>query len=151
MPFRYRLQKFLEIRIRKKEEQLLVVIKAQNKVHQIENSIAENRQKIKQTIIDMKKSDPMTYDAFDKYLKHLWEIDEELQKKLQEAKEELKKEEDILKEREKEVKVLEKHKENKKEEFLKEENARELKVMNETGSQRHFAATLERKQEENAE
>lgn len=42
MPFRYRLQKFLEIRIRKKEEQLQEVIKAQAEVDRIELLIIKN-------------------------------------------------------------------------------------------------------------
>ena len=42
MPFRYRLQKILDFRIRKKEEQLLVVQKAQQEVYIAEENIRKN-------------------------------------------------------------------------------------------------------------
>ena len=71
MPFRYRLQKFLEIRIRKKEEQLQEVIKAQAEVDRIELLIIKNNREIQDTRVNMRKSDPMMYDGFDKFLKHL--------------------------------------------------------------------------------
>ena len=50
MPFRYRLQKILDFRIRKKEEQLLVVQKAQQAVYEAEQRIEENKLEIQQTI-----------------------------------------------------------------------------------------------------
>lgn len=147
MPFSYRFQKILEIRIHKKEAQLLVVVKAQAEVNRIEILIEKNKQKIKQTIIDMRKSDPLMYDGFDKYLKHLYEIEEKLIEELKKAVEILKREQEILKEREKEVKVLEKHKENKKEEFRIEELKTEERLLNQIGSQRHFAKSRETKAE----
>lgn len=147
MPFSYRFQKILEIRIHKKEEQLLVVVKAQAEVNRIEILIAKNKAKIKQTIIDMRKSDPLMYDSFDKYLKHLYEIEEQLVEELKKAVKILRKEQEILKEREKEVKVLEKHKENKKEEFRKEELKQEERLLNQIGSQRHYAKSQEIKVE----
>ena len=52
MPFQYRLQKFLEIRIRKKEEQLEVVQKCQKEVMRIEGLIEANNQNIKDTRIN---------------------------------------------------------------------------------------------------
>ena len=95
MPFRYRLQKFLEIRIKKKEEQLQEVIKAQAEVDRIELLIIKNNKDIQNTRVNIRKSDPMMYDSFDKFLKHLYEIGEKLelekqeaQKKLEEEKEE---------------------------------------------------------------
>ena len=54
MPFNYRLQKFLEIRIRKKEEQLEVVQKCQKEVMRIEALIEANNQNIKDTRINMR-------------------------------------------------------------------------------------------------
>ena len=45
MPFRYRLQKVLEFRIRKKEEQLAVVQKAQQAVIIAEENIRKNEEK----------------------------------------------------------------------------------------------------------
>ena len=54
MPFRYRLQKILDFRIRKKEEQLLVVQKAQQAVYVAEQKIRENEAEIQQTIQNKK-------------------------------------------------------------------------------------------------
>ena len=58
MPFRYRLQKFLEIRIKEKEAQLKVVQEAQNAVIVVEKKIQENNKNISDTRINMRKSDP---------------------------------------------------------------------------------------------
>ena len=49
MPFRYRLQKVLDFRIRKKEEQLLVVQKAQQAVLIAEENIRKNNEEIEAT------------------------------------------------------------------------------------------------------
>lgn len=147
MPFNYRLQKFLEIRIRKKEEQLQVVQKCQEEVIRIENLINENNKNIKDTRINMRQSDPRMYDGFDKFLKHLYEIGEKLEGERQEALKVLRQEEEILRQREREVDVLEKHKEHKKEEYLYEEKMRELKTLNEIGSQKHFMRSRENKEE----
>ena len=78
MPFRYRLQKVLDFRIRKKEEQLLVVQKAQQAVFIAEENIRKNNEEIRDTQINMRKADPLMYDIYDKYLIHLWEKAEQL-------------------------------------------------------------------------
>lgn len=143
MPFNYRLQKFLEIRIRKKEEQLAVVQECQKEVIRIENLIDDNNANIQTTRINMRKSDPRMYDGFDKFLKHLYEIGKKLEAEKQAALEILRKEEEILRQREREVDVLEKHKEHKKEEYLYEEKMLELKTLNEIGSQKHFMRSRE--------
>lgn len=148
MPFRYRLQKFLEIRIKKKEEQLQEVIKAQAEVDRIELLIIKNNKDIQDTRINMRKSDPMMYDSFDKFLKHLYEVGEKLELEKQEAIKKLDEEKEKLREREKEVNVLEKHKEHKKEEYLQEEKSQELKQLNEIGAQKHFAKSREKQEEE---
>lgn len=148
MPFSYRLQKFLEIRIRKKEEQLQEVIKAQAEVDRIELLIIKNNNDIKDTRINMRKSDPRMYEGFDKFLKHLYEIGEKLETEKQQALDALEAEKEKLREREKEVNVLEKHKDHKKEEYIAEQKAIELKQLNEIGAQKHFAKTRERKEEE---
>ena len=57
MPFRYRLQKILEFRIRKKEEQEAVVQKAQQAVHQAEMDIKQNEDEIMQTVQAKKMAD----------------------------------------------------------------------------------------------
>lgn len=151
MAFRYRLQKFLEIRIRRKEEQLRVVMEAQKEVQRIENLIKQNNEEIAQTRLNMRKSDPRMYEGFDKFLKHLYEKGEKLEIQKAQAIQELRRQEDILKEREQEVNVLEKHKENQKEEYIKEQNALELRTLNEIASQKHFAKTLTKKEEEEIE
>ncbi len=151
MPFNYRLQKFLEIRIRKKEEQLEVVQKCQKEVMRIEGLIEANNQNIKDTRINMRKSDPRMYDGFDKFLKHLYEEGEKLEQQRQEALKVLRREEEILIQREREVDVLEKHKEHKKEEYLYEEKMRELKTLNEIGSQKHFMRKREAEYEQEIE
>ena len=151
MPFNYRLQKFLEIRIRKKEEQLAVVQECKKEVMRIEGLINENNKNIQDTRINMRKSDPRMYDGFDKFLKHLYEEGEKLEQKRQEALDILHKEEEILRQREMEVDVLDKHKEHKKEEYLYEEKMRELKTLNEIGSQKHFMKSRENASEEELE
>ena len=151
MPFNYRLQKFLEIRIRKKEEQLAVVQECQKEVMRIEGLINENNKNIQDTRINMRKSDPRMYDGFDKFLKHLYEEGEKLEQKRQEGLDILHKEEEILRQREMEVDVLDKHKEHKKEEYLYEEKMRELKTLNEIGSQKHFMKSRENASEEELE
>ena len=148
MPFRYRLQKILEIRIRKKEEQLQVVIKAQEEVNRIELLIIQNIDEIKRLTKEMRSANPIMLEQYDKFIKHLWEEDKKLQIQKQEAIEALNKEKEILKLREQEVNVLEKHKEHKKEDYIKEEKARELKELNEIGSQKFFMKNRELKEEQ---
>jgi flagellar export protein FliJ len=147
MPFKYRLQKFLEIRIAKRDEQLQVVTEAQREVARIEQLIEQNNQQIAQTRVDMRKADPRMYEGFDKFLKHLYEKGEKLEIDRQEAERILEYEKEVLKEREKEVNVLEKHKEHQKEEYIKEQNAIELKMLNEVASQKHFAKMVAAKEE----
>ena len=141
----------VKIRIRKKEEQLEVVQKCQKEVMRIEGLIEANNQNIKDTRINMRKSDPRMYDGFDKFLKHLYEEGEKLEQQRQEALKVLRREEEILMQREREVDVLEKHKEHKKEEYLYEEKMRELKTLNEIGSQKHFMRKREAEYEQEIE
>ena len=89
MPFKYRLQKMVEFRIRKKEEQLQVVIRAQNEVRRIEGLIEQNNQAILQTRQNMRTADPMMYETYDNFLHHLYEIGEKLEQQLKEAIEKL--------------------------------------------------------------
>ena len=147
MPFRYRLQKILEIRIRKKEEQLQVVIKAQEEVNRIELLIIENLAQIEDLKKQLRTLDPMMYETYDKFIKHLWEKDKELNIQKQEAINVLNKEKEILMLREQEVNVLEKHKENKKEIYIQEQKMLEMKELNEIGSQKFFIRQKEEKEE----
>ena len=152
MPFRYRLQKILEFRIRKKEEQEAVVQKARQAVHQAEMDIKQNEDEIQQTIVAKKMADYRMMEYYDKYLHHLWDKAEELEKKRQELQEVLDEEMKKLVKCEQEVKVLENHKEKKKEQYIAEEKAAELKMFSELGVQRHFLrqreATIEQENRE---
>ena len=141
------MQKILEIRIRKKEQQLQAVIKAQNEVNRIELLIIKNLEQIKELTIQMRSADPMMYEQYDKFIKHLWEEDEKLKNQKHEAEIVLEKEKELLKLREQEVNVLEKHKEHQKEDYIKEQKALELKELNEIGSQKFFIKNRERKEE----
>ena len=143
MPFRYRLQKILEFRIRKKEEQEAVVQKAQQAVNKAEADIKQNNDEIAQTVQAKKMADYRMMEYYDKYLHHLWDKAEELEKKRQEAQKVLDEEMEKLVKCEQEVKVLENHKEKKKEQFIAEEKAAELKMFSELGVQRHFIRARE--------
>lgn len=151
MAFKYRLQKILEIRIRKKEEQLQAVIKAQEEVDRIELLIIKNLEQIKNLQTQMRQADPMMYNQYDSFIKHLWEEDEKLKIQKQEALQQLQKEKDLLIIKEQEVNVLEKHKENQKEVYIKEQKAAELKELNEIGSQKYFIRNREKLEEEQLE
>ena len=74
MPFHYRLQKILDFRIRKKEEQLLITQKAQQAVYVAEENIRKNNEEIQQTIQNKKlEKDFRMMEYYDKYLHHLWD------------------------------------------------------------------------------
>ncbi len=148
MPFRYRLQKILDFRIKKKEEQLQVVQQAQQEVYRIEGLIDKNNQEISSTRINMLKSDFMMREAYDNFLKHLYEKGEQLEDDKQKAIEVLEMEKEKLVELEKAVKVLEKHKERAYEVYQDEEKNIELKRLSEVAVQKHFAKTRDLNEEE---
>ena len=149
MPFRYRLQKMLDFRIRKKEEQLQEVIKAKNEVDRIQGLIDANNEEISGVIYTMRNtSDYRQMDLYDKYLKHLYVKGEELEKQKQEALQALEVEKQKLVEREKEVKVLEKHKERALETYKEEEKQKEIKELSEVAVQKYFQKTKEKKEDE---
>ena len=149
MPFRYRLQKALDFRIRAKEQQLQVVILAQQEVYKAEGLIELNNREISSTRINMKKADFYMLDAYDKYLKSLYEKAEQLEELKQKALENLAEEKKKLTQAEKDVKVLEKHKERMREIYVEEEKAAELKRLSEVAVQKFFARRKE--EEEDAE
>ena len=151
MPFRYRLQKVLEFRIRKKEEQLLVVQKAQQAVLIAEENIRKNEEEIRTTKLNMRQADPMMYETYDKYLIHLWEKAEQLEEIRVEAQRRLDEEKAKLVKLEQGVKVLEKHKEKNREAYIAEEKAAELKKYSELGVTRFFHQSQERHEEEELE
>ncbi|MBS4760112.1 MAG: hypothetical protein KHX03_05390 [Clostridium sp.] len=151
MPFRYRLQKILDFRIRKKEEQLQNVRNAQALVLKIEGLIDRNNKEIATTRINMRQADFSMYEAYDNFLKHLYVKGEQLEADRQEAQKALEIEKDKLRELEKAVKVLEKHKERSREAYLEEEKQIELKRLSEVAIQKYFAKTKAQQEEELAE
>jgi flagellar FliJ protein len=148
MPFRYRLQKVLDFRIRKKEEQLLVVQKVQQRLREAEENIRRNNEEIEQTKNNMRQADPMMYETYDNYLIHLWEKAEKLEEIRKEIEIELEIEKKKLTELEQAVKVLEKHKEHQKEIYIEEEKKAELKTYSELGVTRFFRQSKDREEEE---
>lgn len=148
MPFVYRLQKILDFRIRKKEEQLLVVQKAQQEVFLAEQRIRENEAEIQQTIINRKTADFRMMEYYDKYLHHLWDKADSLEAERKRLQAILDEEKMKLVQLEQAVKVLEKHKEKQKEAYLEEEKAKELRQFSEIGVQRFFIQSREREEEE---
>lgn len=148
MPFRYRLQKILNFRIRKKEEQLIVVQKAQNEVFLAEERIRQNEAEIQQTIHNKKTADFRMMEYYDKYLHHLWDKADALEAERQRLQAILDEEKQKLIKLEQAVKVLEKHKEKQREIYLEEEKAAELKQFSEIGVQRFFIQARENAEEE---
>ncbi len=151
MPFRYRLQKILDFRIRKKEEQLLVVQKAQQAVFIAEENIRANNAEIQQTIENRKTADFKMMEYYDKYLHHLWDKADALEQERKRLQAILDEEKMKLVKLEQAVKVLEKHKEKQKDAYLEEEKAQELKQFSEIGVQRFFIHHREMEEEEEDE
>lgn len=148
MPFVYRLQKILNFRIRKKEEQLIVVQKAQQAVYVAEENIAKNNAEIQQTIQNRKTADFKIMEYYDKYLHYLWDKAEELEQERQRLQNILEEEKVKLVKCEQAVKVLEKHKDKLKDIYNEEEKAKELKMFSEIGVQRFFIQSQEKAEEE---
>ncbi len=151
MPFRYRLQKVLDFRINQKEEQRMRVQKAQQAVYEAEQDIKKNNQDILDTKAGMRNADPMMYESYDNFLRHLWAKAEQLEFRRQELQTKLDLEIEKLVKCEQAVKVLEKHKEKSKEAYLAEEKAAELKQFSELGVTRFYKANLEKAEEEEKE
>lgn len=151
MPFRYRLQKILDFRINQKEEQRMKVQKAQQAVFQAEQDIKKNNQDILDTKEGMRAADPMMYEAYDKFLKHLWEKAEQLEAVRVDLQKKLDIEVQKLVKCEQAVKVLEKHREKNKDIYMQEEKAAELKQFSELGVTRFFKQNQERAEEEEKE
>lgn len=148
MPFVYRLQKILDFRIRKKEEQLLAVQRAQKELEIAEQNIIQNNNEIELTKQNQKQANSLMMESYDKYLHHLWEKGKQLEEIKQEKVIKLQEEIQKLVECEKAVKVLEKHKEKTKEIYLDEQKKAELKTLSEIGVQRHFQHTKLKAEEE---
>ena len=138
----------MDFRIRKKEEQLLVVQKAQQEVYIAEQRIQENEAEIQQTIINRKTADFSLMEYYDKYLHHLWDKAEALEAERVRLQAILDEEKMKLVKLEQAVKVLEKHKEKQKEAYLEEEKAKELKQFSEIGVQRFFIQNREKEEDD---
>ncbi len=148
MPFVYRLQKVLDFRIRKKEEQLMVLQKAQQALFMAEADIQKNNEEIAITKQNQRHADFTMMEAYDNYLHHLWEKGEQLEIVRQEKEQIVQQETVKLIELEQAVKVLEKHKEKSKEAYVAEQKAIEQKSMSELGVQRYFQQTRETREEQ---
>ena len=148
MPFRYKLQKVLDFRIRKKEEQEAVVSRARQKLREAEQRVEENKQEIMQVSVAKRTADYSMMEYYDKYLHHLWDKAETLEQERQVADDELQIEIKKLIECEQNVKVLEKHKDKQKELYIEEEKKAELKQFSELGVQRHYIHAREQQEEE---
>lgn len=148
MPFRYRLQKILNFRIQKKDEQLEVVKKAEQEVIRIQGVINEHKQTVSVLRQNMYSAPHTMMESYDSYLKHLYGVIEGLEDEKQEAIKVLNEEREVLAELEKGVKVLEKHKEKAREAYLLEEKKAEMKLLDEVAGVRHFRSTLDKKADE---
>ncbi len=148
MPFVYRLQKILDFRIRKKEEQLLVVQKAQQDVYMAEERIRQNEAEIQQTIQNKRTADFRMMEYYDNYLHHLWDKAAALEQERKRLQVILDQEKQKLVKLEQAVKVLEKHKEKQREAYLEEQKAAELKQFSEIGVQRFFIHSREEAEEQ---
>ena len=148
MPFVYRLQKVLDFRIRKKEEQLLVVQKAQQDVYMAEENIRKNDAEIQQTIQNKKHADFRMMEYYDNYLHHLWDKADALEQERKRVQAILDQEKQKLVKLEQAVKVVEKHKEKQKEAYQEEQKAIELKQFSEIGVQRFFIRSREEAEEQ---
>jgi flagellar export protein FliJ len=148
MPFRYKLQKILEFRIRKKEAQLIVVQKAREAYLMARANTQRNMEEIQSITAQKQQADPRMMETYDNYIHHLWEKDEQLRQIEVEKQKVIQEEQQKLVECEMEVKVLEKHKEKCREIYKEEEKAIELKEMSEVGVQKFFIRAREEKEEQ---
>ena len=148
MPFVYRLQKVLEFRIRAKEQQLLVVQKAQQDVYLQEEKIRQNESEIRQTIQNKRTADFRMMEYYDNYLHHLWDKADALEQERRRLQAILDEEQKKLVKLEQAVKVVEKHKEKQREAYLEEQKAIELKQFSEIGVQRFFIHSREEAEEQ---
>ena len=148
MPFVYRLQKVLELRIRAKEQQLLVVQKAQQDVYLQEEKIRQNEAEIRQTIQNKRTADFRMMEYYDNYLHHLWDKADALEQERRRLQAILDEEQKKLVKLEQAVKVVEKHKEKQREAYLEEQKAIELKQFSEIGVQRFFIHSREEAEEQ---
>jgi|SRR3989339_1050960 len=148
MPFVYRLQKILNYRIQKKDEQIEVVKKAEREVIRIQNEINNHKNTIVTLRKNMYSAPHVMMESYDVYIKHINDQIDLLEEEKQIAIARVKEEREKLVELEKAVKVLEKHKEKAHELYKEEEKKVEMKRLDEVAGLKHYAKTQERIQEE---
>lgn len=151
MAFKYRLQKVLNFRVQKKDEQLEVVKQAEMEVRRIQSEIDKTHNEAVMLRKNMYSAHHTMMENYDVYIKHLYTVIENLEEEKKLAIIKLEEEKVILVELEKAVKVLEKHKEKAHQQYLVEQNKAEMKQLDEIAGQRYFAQSLERKNEEEEE
>ena len=71
MPFVYRLQKILNYRIQKKDEQIEVVKKAEREVIRIQNEINNHKNTIVTLRKNMYSAPHVMMESYDVYIKHI--------------------------------------------------------------------------------
>ena len=137
----------MDFRIRAKDQQLQVVIIAQQEVYKVDGLIELNNREIDTTKSNMRQADAFMLESYDIFLKSLYEKGTQLEEQRQKALEVLAEEKRKLTQAEKDVKVLEKHKERMLEIYKEEEKAAELKRLSEVAVQRFFARHREEQEE----
>ncbi len=150
-PFIYRLQKVYELRERKKKQQELLVIEAVARVQAVETSISEKKNEIRLLRQNMLSSPHTLMSMHDEFIHGLNHDLDQLYVDLQEAKEHLARERELLIKAEAELEALEKHKEKTYEAWLEDEKRLDLKRLDEVASQRFFRNQLEELEREEIE
>jgi flagellar FliJ protein len=140
--FVYRLQKVYELRERKKKAQEQRVIEAQKKVREVEATIAEKKDELRNTRKNMMSSPHILMATYDQYIYILNQKLELLNFDLMFAKQALEYERQLLVKAQADLEALVKHRDKMREEWLEEEKRLELKMLDEVAGQRYFRAQL---------
>jgi len=148
MPFVYRLQKILNYRIQKKDEQIQIVKEAEREVARIQAEIDNHRNTILTLRQNMRLAPHTMMESYDVYIKYIDTLIEQLEEEKRIAIMRLEEEREKLVELEKGVKVLEKHKEKAYEQYRDEQNKAEMKMLDEVAGLKHYAKTQARIAEE---
>ncbi len=146
--FVYRLQKVFELRERRKKEQEQRVVDAQKRVREVEVSIEEKKDEIRDVQKNMLASPHTLMAAHDSFLYHLNGQLDQLHGDLAQAKAVLDHERQLLIKAQADLEALVKHKEKAREEWLEEEKKLEMKRLDEVAGQRYFRAQLEKAEDD---
>ncbi|MEI7474235.1 MAG: flagellar FliJ family protein [bacterium] len=148
MAFAYRLQKVINHREQKREEQREVVKKAEAEVKRIQTEIDDTKNQISELRKKMYTYHHTMMESFDIFIKHLREELDRLENQKMIATQRVIEEKEKLAECEKAVKVLEKHKEKCHEIYLEEEKQAEMRALDEVAGLKHFAKMRLKQQED---